>query len=521
MLESLEPRTLLAAPFAVGGDPSVQSGDFRVTTFASGLDFPNGMTRLSDGSFLIATTVPHDTNGYFGAASGQVVRLVDANGDGVADSAPQVLADNLPTKLTDVRLAGKFVLVTSAGSPPSIPPTITILAMGSRPSSPLTVVDTLTFTFPQPWMHYTYGLETRPTPGRHGSYVIFFNVGSQDDGDTTPANLTTAIANTAGTFNGTLHPDSIYKLTITPTKHAVTYSNLRQIAFGVRNSAGIAVQPKTGDLYFEDNGINGGPTGDGDPQLSADELNRIAASQIGAAPQDFGFAHDYIHETTGAHVGSGGVQPLAAFIPINGSYSEGPQDIAFAPAAFPGGVNHGVFVGFYGNGNYGGNGLNNPQNPVIFYNLDTDKYFDFISNDLANIGHPVGLATSPNSLFVADLAPTDDFGSANHGIIYEITALPKTYSIQGNVFATSAGKKTHLSAQTVYIDANANGSLDPGERTAATDARGNYKFQVPAGTYTVREVVPTRFAETGVSFYNVVFKGRRANKLDFANVPIT
>src|SRR5205807_10065069 len=106
----------------------------------------------------------------------------------------------------------------------------------------------------------------------------------------------------------------------------------------------------------------GDPNGGGDPQLSADELNRLPASQIGATPQDFGFAHDYIHETTGVHVGSGAVQPLAAFIPVNGSFSEGPQDIAFAPAAFPAGVNHGVFVGFYGNGSYGGNGLNNPQN---------------------------------------------------------------------------------------------------------------------------------------------------------------
>src|SRR5882672_3989911 len=94
--EPLESRTLLAAPFAVGGDPSVQSGDFRVTIFASDLNFPNGMTRFADGSLLVATTVPHDANGYFGAATGQLVRLVDANRDGVADGAPQVLADNLP-----------------------------------------------------------------------------------------------------------------------------------------------------------------------------------------------------------------------------------------------------------------------------------------------------------------------------------------------------------------------------------------------------------------------------------------
>ena len=43
-----------------------------------------------------------------------MVRLYDQNGDGVADAAPQVLADHLPPELTDVRLAGNLVLVTSA-----------------------------------------------------------------------------------------------------------------------------------------------------------------------------------------------------------------------------------------------------------------------------------------------------------------------------------------------------------------------------------------------------------------------
>jgi len=76
--EPLESRTLLAAPFAVGGDPSVQSGDFRVTIFASDLNFPNGMTRFADGSLLVATTVPHDANGYFGAATGRETPLGEA-----------------------------------------------------------------------------------------------------------------------------------------------------------------------------------------------------------------------------------------------------------------------------------------------------------------------------------------------------------------------------------------------------------------------------------------------------------
>src|SRR4051812_19805833 len=55
-LETLEPRRMFtAAPFTVGGDPRVHAQDFRITTFASGLNFPNGMARLSDGSILVAT----------------------------------------------------------------------------------------------------------------------------------------------------------------------------------------------------------------------------------------------------------------------------------------------------------------------------------------------------------------------------------------------------------------------------------------------------------------------------------
>ena len=41
-----------AQPFTVQG-PGVNSNDFRITTFARGLDFPLGMAKLSDGSLLV------------------------------------------------------------------------------------------------------------------------------------------------------------------------------------------------------------------------------------------------------------------------------------------------------------------------------------------------------------------------------------------------------------------------------------------------------------------------------------
>src|SRR5687768_2283132 len=92
LMESLEQRSLLAAaPFAVAA-PGVFPQDFRVTTFATGLNFPLGMQRLEDGSYLVPTSRPATS---FEDSTGQLLRLVDEDGDGAAD-ARKVLANNLP-----------------------------------------------------------------------------------------------------------------------------------------------------------------------------------------------------------------------------------------------------------------------------------------------------------------------------------------------------------------------------------------------------------------------------------------
>ena len=110
---------------------------------------------------------------------------------------------------------------------------------------------------------------------------------------------------------------------------------MTQIATGLRNAAGIVVHPTTGDLYFEDNGIDG--LDNGNEPTSADELNRIASADIGGAIEDFGYPFHYIEYRTGREVGSGGIDPLFAFQPIpapGGSESEGPAEIAPAPAYY-------------------------------------------------------------------------------------------------------------------------------------------------------------------------------------------
>src|SRR5918912_2170176 len=78
------------AQFTIGGDPRVNPNDFRITTFASGLNFPNGLAQLSDGSILVATSNPNG-KGTFWASSGELLRFTDNDNDGIADGAGQLM----------------------------------------------------------------------------------------------------------------------------------------------------------------------------------------------------------------------------------------------------------------------------------------------------------------------------------------------------------------------------------------------------------------------------------------------
>jgi len=77
-------------------------------------------------------------------------------------------------------------------------------------------------------------------------------------------------------------------------------SNPVQIATGLRNAAGMTFHPLTGDLYVQDNGIDGvvvaiEPT-------SADEINFLPAAEIGGTIEDFAFFVDLPRVTQSATV---------------------------------------------------------------------------------------------------------------------------------------------------------------------------------------------------------------------------
>src|SRR4051812_18592030 len=145
VIEPLEERTLLSGPpFSVGGDPIVNPSDFRVTTFASGLNYPHGMTRLSDGSLLVSVNNPVSGSSFYNT-TGQLLRFTDANGDGVADGAGQVLYNGLPGGVTAVHQAGEFILTTSSAAGSE---RISVLRTGATPGTPLTLVGSINFSFP-------------------------------------------------------------------------------------------------------------------------------------------------------------------------------------------------------------------------------------------------------------------------------------------------------------------------------------------------------------------------------------
>ena len=460
-----------AVPFPIQG-PGVNPANFRVTTFASGVSYPVGMAELSDGSLLVAVT---DGPGYF-SSNGRLVRFVDANQDGVADGPGTTLVTGLTGGLTSVRIGGNLVFVTGQKKP------IHVLRLGNSPGAAITPVDRIDLTYPTGgWLHPHSALAVRPTPGVALSYDMFFQLGSQVNFGATALTTLVALTSTNAGAIGSLNGDRIYKLTVVDRGTSMMFSGLLAIASGLRNPAGFAFHPKTGDFYFQDNGIDG--LVDANEPLSADELNRIPAADIGGATVEFfGFPANYTEYRTGTIIGRAGIQPLVAFQPqpdpLTGEESEGPNDIAFAPASFPDGLNNGVFVGFHGKFNLGG--LNNEENAMVYVDLATMNYFHFTPSKLPGVGHLDGLLNTRDSLFISDISTVGDLnGSPNLGAIYQIKSV--------------AGPAVHFR----WVNTTVELSWSGGVLQSAQQTTGPWKDETNApGPYVVDPATSPRFFRT-------------------------
>jgi glucose/arabinose dehydrogenase len=393
-------------PLALGGDPRVDPSAFLVTVFASGLFYPYGMTELPDGSLLVGTSVP--TGGGYFASTGELLRLVDSDADGVADGPPVVMAGGLPGAITAVRRAGNLIFAVSTQPGASM---ICVLRLGGSPSEALTWIGAIEIAYEVPMDHGTYELATRPVPGSPGRHELYFNVGSIAN------DASGASVSLHGLIEATLADSAIYRVIVDEGDDLPRFSEPALIATGLRNAAGIAIHPESGDLFFADNGID--TPEDRLEALSADELDRIEAADVGGAAEDFGFPTDYVEYRTGRRVGSGGIQPLVAFLPLDGSENEGTAEIAFAPADFPPPLDDGVFVGFHGQ--WDEVGLANEENPLVYVDLATGEYFHVVGNDDPLVGHLDGLLSTDTALYAADLTgPGSLLGTEPLGVIYRI-----------------------------------------------------------------------------------------------------
>ncbi len=93
-----------------------------------------------------------------------------------------------------------------------------------------------------------------------------------------------------------------------------------------------------------------------------------------------------------------------------------------------------------------------------------------------------------------------------------VTPAPNVGSISGTLWNDSDGdglfdsNESVTGSRTVFIDANMNGKLDPGERSTTSDSNGKYTFSnLSAGTYNVTRVFPSgyRISNSATSYIPV------------------
>ncbi len=418
---------LHASPILNGANPLVDPSLFRVTTFASGLDYPTSMARLPDGSIIIGTSNPNGQGnaGYlnFYTGLGQILRLTDTDANGIADGPGSVVASGLPGAVTSVRTFGDIVAVATVGNGSNVnsqAATITFFRQGALPTDAYTNLGQIQFAYSLGELP-TVALTTRPTPGQPGKFDLFFTLPGTDHLGGNSGTVTAT-----GLINGSLTPGSAWLTTVTPAAGSFAVSALSQVASGIRTSAGIAFAAD-GSLLITDNGYD---------VVSADELHRLGAGSLGSSTF-LGYPDNYPAYNTGALVGGAGQQAFAAFVPLSGLPSVGAADVTQAPSNFPLALRQGYFVGFHGL--WDEVGTANISNPVYFVDPITGVYSSFITAGQSGISKPDGLLATSEGLYVADMFQEFGFG-ADTGAIY-LVSLKQTSDVPepGGMWMAAAG----------------------------------------------------------------------------------
>jgi glucose/arabinose dehydrogenase len=406
-------------PLALGADPRIDPSKFVVTEFASGLPYPAGMAELPDGSLLASTNA--FTGGGFIESRGKLLRIVDEDGDGRADSIDPVgivrrvararvpVYVDLPGAVVQMRRAAGLLVLSSRQANRT---QIVVLREPLVPGDAFTWLGVVQLEFPEGHLHDTYAIALRPGP-TDGSTEVYFNVGSGLDSEVDPTRI-----EASGLIDAALMTGSVYRMTLIDDGESIGVTDLRLVATGLRNAAAMAFHPDSGDLYIQDNGMDS--EDDPDEPVNADELNVIAVDRLGIEVPDFGHPDQYVAYRTGERVGTTGEMPVVAFQPIDGSEAQGAAEFTFAPPGFPAPFDEGIFIGFHGT--YQEGGLANGENPVLWVDPDMSSMLEFIPNGAPQVGHPDSLLATQDSLYVADLQPSGPLTERSpEGVIYRIS----------------------------------------------------------------------------------------------------
>jgi hypothetical protein len=396
-------------PVTVGGDPRVNPADYRITTFASGLNFPTSMTRLPDGSLLVATTNPPSgvssaEPAYF-SGSGKLLRLVDADNNGVADG-PSVEMASFGAAITSVRVLGDLVFVSTLSGDNRVNELHILRMNGSPGTGPYTSLGAITLEYGSAaaLTGNTLSLAVRDAGG--GNVDVFFALAAGSH-DGTPIGTVTM----SGLASGTIPPGSLHRVTVQDLGGSIGVGTPALIATGVRVSAGLAFG-SGGSLLISDNGYQSYATGD---QVSADELHRLSPAQLAAGGLSLGYPNNYTDYGAGAFIGGAGVSPFVAFLPGLAGEARGAAEVVQAPSWMPNGLSAGYLAAFHGTWDVVG--ADNAINPVYWVDPVSAAYFPIIAAGLPGVGHLDGVFADAQGIFLADLFNVRGF-AAGSGAIY-------------------------------------------------------------------------------------------------------
>lgn len=223
------------------------------------------------------------------------------------------------------------------------------------------------------------------------------------------------------------------------------------------------------------------------------------------------------------------------------------SDVKTASQTNIGGVNFGnVQVGSISGTKYNdlnGNGVQEPNEPPL---ANWQIFLDLNNNGRPDANEPLTVTNVQGNYFFANLPPGtyltrevqqpfwrqttpnpgpipivsgSNFTNVNFGNNFFVGSISGTKFNDLNANGLRDLNEPPLANWQIYLDLNNNGQLDGGELSTFTNAQGNYLFvNVPAGTYSVREVQQPNFRQTTPNPVLVtVTPGVTVNNINFGN----